>query len=218
MTAAKQRYFFLSGSATIRSRCCADLGGESSRATVDMARTMLTGQPVVMMHNATVPRASQTNRLTCPTSAMFLWRIGILACSLIIFSGNVEAADVKGHHDSEMCSCDRQFRFSNVKSGSISTFKQGLKWMDNYDSGCSKLNRIFCLINESPDLARLRGGGETSKLSRSTPKIERSAKKRRHRSAFHHSEHGSEEEADSSIHAERTYRYSKFYMQEIDVV
>jgi hypothetical protein len=54
----------------------------------------------------------------------------------------------------------------------------------------------------------LRGGGETpSRATKSTPKFERSAKKRRHKPAFHHADKGSEEEAGSTLHSDRTFRW-----------
>lgn len=151
-------------------------------------------------------RPSRVKKLATLSSTFSLHEFGIISCLLIFVSGYVHATEAESHCNYDTYAYDRHLTLSKTDLGRVGSVIAELKRMDVNSGYCSKLRQIVFITNECSSIARLRGGGETSRLSRSTPKTERSAKKRRHRTAFYHSDRGSDEEVDSSMRSERTFR------------
>ena len=140
---------------------------------------------------------TSTKDQTCSSSCKKTVMIG---CICVLFVASVDAV---GYRDrQEIVGIDRLLLLTKSSSSALAVIRNNLEWMKACGSSCLNV-REFAVGSYC---ARLKGGGEALKSSKSTPKVDRSAKKRRHRSAFYHSDRGSEEDLESVTHSERTFR------------
>jgi hypothetical protein len=137
-----------------------------------------------------------------------IWEPIGLAFWLPIFAiGTATALNVRESYNFESFGCEQLI--ASPDSYPYSGLKAVRHKLEHFNNWKSALHRSLTKRFQSGALCYgLRGGGETpARATRSTPKFERSAKKRRHRPAFYHAETGSEEEAGSALHSDRTFRF-----------
>jgi hypothetical protein len=127
---------------------------------------------------------------------------------MIFGVGIVNALSLKEVIGIEGIGCERLIaRPDSYPLTGLAAIRYKLEYASIWESAlhCSLTKRL----NFGALCSRLRGGGETpSRASKSTPKFERSAKKRRHKPAFHHADRGSDEDGGSTLHGDHTFRLS----------
>ena len=132
--------------------------------------------------------------------------LGLTLWLPIFVVGAATALNVKESNNFECMGCERLIaRPDSYPLTGLAAVRYKREHSSSWESElhCSLKERL----NFGALLTGLRGGGETpSRATKSTPKFERSAKKRRHKPAFHHADKGSEEEAGSTFHSDRTFR------------
>ena len=136
------------------------------------------------------------------------WNPSGLTLWLPIFAvGTATALNVIESYNFESVGCERLIASpDSYPLSGLAAVRHKLEHSSTWKSAlhCSLSKRL----NFGALCSGLRGGGETpSRATKSTPKFERSAKKRRHKPAFHHADKGSEEEAGSTLHSDRTFRW-----------
>ncbi len=131
--------------------------------------------------------------------------LGLTLWLPIFVVGTATALNVKESNNFECMGCERLIaRPDSYPLKGLAAVRYKREYSSSWESElhCSLKERL----NFGALFTGLRGGGETPSRAKSTPKFERSAKKRRHKPAFHHADKGSEEEAGSTFHSDRTFR------------